>query len=88
MVSREDELWAATRVAAMHQHGGRCGMCTRDGCRMRVWAETIRAQAARDGYDLPPVEPVWSPTEPPAGGSAQAPICGPRRPVRPSTGGR
>jgi hypothetical protein len=43
MVSREDELWAATRVAAMHEQGGRCGMCTRDGCQMRVGGDDPRA---------------------------------------------
>lgn len=46
MVTREAEVWAATRTLAMHQDGGSCAHCTRDGCRMLVWAETMGPQPA------------------------------------------
>ena len=54
-VSREAELWAATRVVGMHRHRRGCAHCTQDGCRMLTWAEAIRRQAERDGFKLPEV---------------------------------
>lgn len=53
VLTREAEIWAATRTLAMHQEGGRCAHCHRDGCRLKVWAQTIRAAYARAGYPLP-----------------------------------
>jgi hypothetical protein len=64
MVTRESEVWAATRVLAMHRSEGRCAHCTRDGCRLTVWAETIRRKWADEGHELSPVAPVWSPGTP------------------------
>jgi|ADGO01.1.fsa_nt_gi hypothetical protein len=55
VVSREAELWAATRVVGMHRHRRGCAHCTQDGCRMLTWAEAIRRQAERDGFKLPEV---------------------------------
>lgn len=55
--SREVEIWSATRTLAMHLRGDRCAMCTREGCRLKTWAEAIRRQAAEDGLDLPEVGP-------------------------------
>lgn len=60
MVSRDDEVWAATRVVAMHT-SGRCAHCTRDGCRMLVWARAVRGRWAEDGYPLPPLWPAYEP---------------------------
>lgn len=71
MVSREAELWAATRVVGMHRRHG-CAHCTKDGCRMLTWAEAVRRQAEQDGMRMPPIredEPgaaVWARVPPPS----------------------
>lgn len=68
---RDVELWAATRTLAMHGYG-RCAQCPPKGsqeqCRMRVWAAAIRAQAERQGLQVPPVpveRPDWPAVPPP-----------------------
>lgn len=60
---RPEEVWAASRTLAMHQRGGRCAQCREDGCRLMVWAESVRRMWARQGGDLPTIGSMWSPTE-------------------------
>ena len=65
-LSREDaELWAATRVIAMHAPDGHCAQCTPDGCRLHQWAATRLARwEAGHGRRHPTGPPAWKPHTP------------------------
>lgn len=64
-LSREDaELWAATRVIAMHAPDGSCAQCTPQGCRLYRWAAARLARwEAEHGGRYPVRPPAWQPQE-------------------------
>lgn len=59
--SREAELWAAGRIRAMHQLGGRCAQCPDKGeCGLLVWAEMqLRLWEHEQGRTYPGQRPGW-----------------------------